>query len=263
MVMPRAFSSGALSIWSNAITCTFGFCSARTLVIAAVSVVLPWSMWPIVPTLRCGLVRSNFCLAIGVPLLASYPGNDLTGDRLGHLLVGVELHRVGSATLGARPQVGSVSEHVTEGHLALDDLARTALLDALDPAPPAGDVADDVAHVVVGRHHLDGHDGLEEHGVGQAGGLLDGEGAGDLERHLRRVHVVVGAVDQRGPDVDHRVPGQHAALQRLLDAGVDGGDVLLGDDAADDLVDELVAAAGARGLDVEDDVAVLAPTAGL
>ena len=26
-------------------------------------VVLPWSMWPIVPTLTCGLVRSNFFLA--------------------------------------------------------------------------------------------------------------------------------------------------------------------------------------------------------
>jgi hypothetical protein len=25
---------------------------------------LPWSMWPIVPILTCGLVRSNFFLAI-------------------------------------------------------------------------------------------------------------------------------------------------------------------------------------------------------
>src|SRR5437773_12120240 len=39
---------------------------SATLVIAAVRVVLPWSTWPIVPTLTCGLVRSNFCLAIGV-----------------------------------------------------------------------------------------------------------------------------------------------------------------------------------------------------
>jgi hypothetical protein len=29
-----------------------------------VSDVLPWSMWPIVPTLTCGFVRSNFFLAI-------------------------------------------------------------------------------------------------------------------------------------------------------------------------------------------------------
>ena len=38
--------------------------SASTFVIAAVRVVLPWSMWPIVPTLRCGLLLSNFSLAI-------------------------------------------------------------------------------------------------------------------------------------------------------------------------------------------------------
>src|SRR6478672_7661670 len=38
-------------------------CALRAM-IAAVSVVLPWSMWPIVPTLTCGLVRSNVPLAI-------------------------------------------------------------------------------------------------------------------------------------------------------------------------------------------------------
>jgi hypothetical protein len=32
-------------------------------VIAAVSVVLPWSIWPIVPMLTCGFVRSNFFFA--------------------------------------------------------------------------------------------------------------------------------------------------------------------------------------------------------
>src|SRR6185312_1280794 len=39
-------------------------CRARNFVIAAVRVVLPWSTWPIVPTLTCGLVLSYFCLAI-------------------------------------------------------------------------------------------------------------------------------------------------------------------------------------------------------
>jgi hypothetical protein len=36
----------------------------QTLVIAAVSDVLPWSTWPIVPMLQCGLLRSNFDLAM-------------------------------------------------------------------------------------------------------------------------------------------------------------------------------------------------------
>src|SRR5256885_4874775 len=116
MVMPRCFSSGALSIWSKAVKVVVPEVSrsARTLVMAAVSVVLPWSMWPMVPMLRWGLSRTNCFLAISPvllslcrlgtqPLLASNPGHDLTGDRLGDLLIGMELHRVRRATLGARP----------------------------------------------------------------------------------------------------------------------------------------------------------------
>src|SRR5712692_2050904 len=64
MVIPRSRSSGALSIESNARNCTFGLVFANTLVIAAVSVVLPWSMCPIVPMFTCGLLRSNFSFAI-------------------------------------------------------------------------------------------------------------------------------------------------------------------------------------------------------
>src|SRR5262245_32249688 len=61
--MPRARSSGALSIWSYAVYVAPPV-SARTFVIAAVNDVLPWSTWPIVPTLQCGFVRSNFAFAI-------------------------------------------------------------------------------------------------------------------------------------------------------------------------------------------------------
>src|SRR5512134_1175519 len=42
-------------------------------VIAAVSVVLPWSTCPIVPTFTCGLVRSNLPLAITDLSCADYP----------------------------------------------------------------------------------------------------------------------------------------------------------------------------------------------
>ena len=58
MVMPRSFSSGALSIPSKA-TASPPQTSEQTRVSAAVSVVLPWSTWPIVPTLTWGFVRSN------------------------------------------------------------------------------------------------------------------------------------------------------------------------------------------------------------
>src|SRR3954468_10673208 len=64
MVMPRSRSSGALSIESKDRNLMFGLCFESTLVIAAVKVVLPWSMCPIVPTFTCGLDRSNFSFAI-------------------------------------------------------------------------------------------------------------------------------------------------------------------------------------------------------
>src|SRR5580765_4576732 len=64
--MPRSRSSGALSIESNARNCTFGLCLESTLVIAAVNVVLPWSICPMVPIFTCGLLRSNFSLPIAV-----------------------------------------------------------------------------------------------------------------------------------------------------------------------------------------------------
>ena len=42
---------------------------ARTFVIAAVRVVLPWSTWPMVPMLQWGLVLSNLALAIEISSL--------------------------------------------------------------------------------------------------------------------------------------------------------------------------------------------------
>src|SRR4051812_32209377 len=64
--MPRAFSSGALSIWSKAeASLRPGYLSCSTLVIAAVRVGFPWPVCPMVPMLTCGLVRSNLDLATG------------------------------------------------------------------------------------------------------------------------------------------------------------------------------------------------------
>src|SRR5436190_24168196 len=105
--MPRAFSSGALSIWSYAVKVAPPV-SARTLVMAAVSDVLPWSTWPIVPTLQCGLSRLNFSLPMAVSVdpktLSSRVTSgelrlDFLGDRARHLGVVVELHRERGASL--------------------------------------------------------------------------------------------------------------------------------------------------------------------
>src|SRR5205823_10560464 len=87
--------------------------SADTFVSAAVSVVLPWSTWPMVPTLTCGFFLRNFSFAMIVLLAGSAslvprpPSegagllrhseslcNELRRDVLRHRRVMVELHGV-------------------------------------------------------------------------------------------------------------------------------------------------------------------------
>src|SRR5215208_5813080 len=183
--------------------------------------------------------------------------DDLLGDVGRHFLVAVELHRVRRAPLRHRTQVADVAEHLAQRGVAAHHLRVAAVLHPLDAAAAAVEVADDIAHELLGHGDLDGEHRLEQHGLGAARRLLERERARNLEGDLRRVGVVVLAVGQRDAHVDHRVAGAHAGLQRLLDALLDGGDVLGRDRAALDLVDEVEALARRR-LDVDVDDAVLA-----
>src|SRR5215207_7553025 len=287
--MPRAFSSAALSIWSNAdASLRFGYLSCRTLVIAAVSVVFPWSMCPMVPMLTCGLVRSNLALATGflspclrsraralglagsarvVPgLLAGRLGDDLLGDVGRDLGVRVEHHGVARPPLGAAAQVAHVAEHLRQRHQGPDDAGAGALLHRLD-GPAAGvEVIDDVTHVLFRGDDLDGYQRLQQSRAGLACGLLEDHRAGDLEGHLRGVDLVVLAVEQGRLHADHGVAGEHAVLHRVLHALVDRGDVLPRDATTGDLVLELVGRAVGRdleGLDADLNLGELARATGL
>ena len=174
-----------------------------------------------------------------------------------------ELHGVAGTTLGHRPEVGGIPEHLGERDRAADDLRRPAGVHALDQPAPAVEVTDDVTHELLGHRHLDPHHRLENDRAGLGDRVLDRHGTGDLERHLRRVDLVVRPVDQRHPDIDHRHAGVDARVERLADAHVDRLDVLAGDRGAHDLVHELVATTLRQGLDLDDGVAVLALAAGL
>src|SRR5205085_10758672 len=63
----RPCDSDAFATWSYATYDVPQPLSAETFVSAAVSVVLPWSTWPMVPTFTCGLSRLNLLLAIERP----------------------------------------------------------------------------------------------------------------------------------------------------------------------------------------------------
>src|SRR5688500_3534283 len=160
MVMPRSRSSGALSIESKARYSAEPF-RARYLEIAAVRLVLPWSMWPIVPMLTWGLLRSNFFLAMSCSLDLGLL-DEFRGQARWHFGVVAELHRGRRASLGHAAQVRHVPEHLGKRDEGADDLglvtyrAATAL-HPLDLAAPAGEVADQVAHYLLRHRHYDPH----------------------------------------------------------------------------------------------------------
>src|SRR3712207_419489 len=233
--MPRSFSSGALSISSKLFASPPIF-SDSTWVIAAVSVVFPWSMCPIVPTFTCGLFRSNFSFATpSYSFLKAFAGaapdatapakartsetyslstgayglpgpvlDDLLLDARRHLVVAVELHGVSGPTLCGRAQVGRVAEHLGERDAGPNGDGVAARLLALHTPTAAREVADDRSDELLRRDDLHGHDRLKQHGMGALRGLLERQRARNLEGHLRRVRVVVLAVDERRADVHHR-----------------------------------------------------------
>src|SRR4051794_15048817 len=244
-----------------------------------------------VPTLTCGLSRSNFSLATAVRSsggslwvgglanqgklsqsvftvlsrgngLARAVLDDLLGDVRRDLVVALELHRVGRTPLRIGPQVGGVAEHLAERDVGADRQRVAAPLLALQAPAPAAEVADDVAEEVLGGHDLDLEHRLEQDGLGAARGLLEGERAGDLEGDLGRVRVVVLPVDERHADVDDGVARAHAVGECFLDALLDRRDELDRHGPAADLRDEVEALAGRR-LDVDVDDAVLPRAAGL
>src|SRR3977135_471048 len=152
--MPRARSSGALSIESNERNSASPFI-ASTLVSAAVSVVLPWSTCPIVPTLTCGFVRSNFPFAIAVPsCLRSLLIDHSCRDRLRSFGVVLEFHRIRSAPLGGRTQRGRITEHFSQRHLGPDNHRAGHFLLHLDHAATRRKIADDITHEIFRRFHF-------------------------------------------------------------------------------------------------------------
>src|SRR2546421_1868604 len=171
-----------------------------------------------VPTFTWGLSRSNLALATLVLLLLQWVSlvcgrtresivfpsagdagrlgrlelpDELLGDVRRHLVVALELHGVGSAALGCGPYVGRVAEHLGQRDIRRYDLRVTALLHPGHMTATAVEIADHVAHELLGRHDLDAEDRLEQHGLGPRGCLLESQRAGHLEGDLRGVGVVV------------------------------------------------------------------------
>src|SRR2546430_17703748 len=104
---------------------------------------------------------------------------------------------------------------------------------------------------------------LPIYGVRLTGGLFHRHGPRDLERHFARVYVVVRPVHQLDYHVHHRIAGEHAVLERFLDALLDRADVFPRDHAAHDVVLEHEARPRLARRHVDDHVPILAAAARL
>src|SRR5215831_12925978 len=108
-----------------------------------------------VPTLTCGLLRSNFSFAIAVVssstapsrsrlgLRADFslrPAGDFFSDILGHFFVLPEMHGERAAALRPAAQLRGVSEHFRQRNHGLDDLRGPEDLGSFQPPPPRNQI---------------------------------------------------------------------------------------------------------------------------
>ena len=175
----------------------------------------------------------------------------------------IEMHRVLGPPLAHRAQRVDIAEHVGERNHRVDDPRITTAIHAGDLTAPAVQIADDVAHVFLGRDDLDPHDRFEELWRRLHNAFLEGGASGDLEGEDARVDIVIGAVGQLGFQVDDREAGEDAVLGRGAQPLLDTRHVFPWDGAADDLVLEHKTRARRQRLEMDLDPGILAGAAGL
>ena len=100
-------------------------------------------------------------------------------------------------------------------------------------------MARDISHVFPGNDDLHGHDRLKQHGIRLRHCVIERAARCDLERHFRGVHIMELAVIDGHFHIFHDASCERAALHRLENAFFHGGNEILRDRAADNLVGEL------------------------
>ena len=116
----------------------------------------------------------------------------------------------------------------------------------LDHAAAGVEVADNVAHVLLGNDDNNLHDRLHDDRISLAHSLLECHGTGDLKGHFRGVNFVIRTIVQRDLHVNNVVASKYAGQHGALDTLVNSRDILLRNGTADNCVDELVALARVR-----------------
>jgi len=134
-----------------------------------------------------------------------------------------------------------------------------------DVGAPRGQIAHDVPGVFLGHDHFDLHVRLQQDRLGFHERIFHRHRAGDLERQVRRVDLVIRPFENGHFDAHRRVPGHDSALGGLADSILHRLDVLFRDRAANHLVldDEILFSVLVQRFDLDHGMAVLAAAARL
>src|SRR5208283_5098932 len=105
-------------------------------------------------------------------------------------------------------------------------------------------------YAFVGTRNFERDDRFEDDRPGFFQRRFEAHRGRDLKRHVRRIHVVIAAVEYRHPDVHHWIAGEKSLDQRVAHAFLDRRNEVARDHAADDVVNELEALAARHRLDL-------------
>ena len=149
------------------------------------------------------------------------------------------MHHEGTAGLGHGAQVDGVAHQLGFGALRLDDLfAVTGGGHAHDAAAALVEIAEDIAHVLIGHGDLQLADRLKQNGGGFGHGCLVSEVGSGLERDFGGVNGVIGTVIKDGLEVDDGITGERTVQAGFAQTLFHGGEEVLGDGAAEDFLGE-------------------------
>src|SRR3954466_10367644 len=144
------------------------------------------------PMLTWGLLRMNFSFDTD---RSPSGAHQVVAELLRYFGVVVKLERGSGAASGLRPQIGRVPEHRGHRDETGDGLYTRSRGNSSDFSPSGMQIAEDVADVLVGSHHLERHDRLEDGGRRLLGGLDERSSPGDLEGVRVRIHWMIAAAD--------------------------------------------------------------------
>ena len=167
------------------------------------------------------------------------------------------LHAVLATALSAGTHGSSITEHLAQRYESINLLYAASVFDALDLSTTGVQVADNVAHVLLGNDNGNLHDRLHNNGACLSHSFLECHRTGNLKCHFGGVDLVVRTIIQGYLYVNNGIAshdtGQHSALDTL----VNRLDKFLGDSTAGNSVDKLVSLTGLVGLKNDLNVTVL------